>query len=351
MFFVQILLASPGGRTGATLLSNNKGCGSCHSSSATAGVAVAITGPLSLGAGLTGSYTVTVNGTSGSAGGVDIAASSGTLAPVSSNLKLSGSELTHVARTSVPSTYTFTLKAPAGPGTVTLYATGKDADMNSWNWAPNCVVTITGGVPPPASPALTAPANGLTGQSSSLTFAWTTTAGATSYRLQVSADSLFGSTFADDTTITGVSKTVSGFSPQKKYFWRVQARNVSGGGAFSSVWKFTTGAFTAVTEGMLQPRGYELAQNYPNPFNPGTMISYRLPSASRVTLVVFDLLGNEIATLARGAQGAGFYSVRFDASHLASGIYLYRLEAESLTDGPVSAPARFIETRRLILLR
>ncbi|MGA9116398.1 MAG: right-handed parallel beta-helix repeat-containing protein [Bacteroidota bacterium] len=88
------------------------------------------------------------------------------------------------------------------------------------------------------------------------------------------------------------------------------------------------------------PRAYALHQNYPNPFNPVTTISYEIPTQSRVTLALFDVLGREVATLARGVEEPGFRSVRFDAHGLASGVYYYRLKAGD-----------FVATRRLIVLR
>ena len=77
----------------------------------------------------------------------------------------------------------------------------------------------------------------------------------------------------------------------------------------------------------LIPKSYNLSQNYPNPFNPGTVINYQLPQASKVVLKVYDILGNEIITLVDGYKAAGSYSVTFDASNLASGIYIYELKS------------------------
>jgi photosystem II stability/assembly factor-like uncharacterized protein len=77
------------------------------------------------------------------------------------------------------------------------------------------------------------------------------------------------------------------------------------------------------------PEVYSLGQNYPNPFNPSTNISYQLPINSYVTIKVCDVLGREVATLVNSKQTTGSYTVEFNASNLASGIYFYRLVANS----------------------
>ncbi|MEX0748104.1 MAG: T9SS type A sorting domain-containing protein, partial [Rhodothermales bacterium] len=74
------------------------------------------------------------------------------------------------------------------------------------------------------------------------------------------------------------------------------------------------------------PDDYTLQQNYPNPFNPSTEISFALPIAGDIRLVVYDGLGRPVDVLASGSFPAGSHTVRFDASALASGIYVYRLE-------------------------
>jgi len=90
----------------------------------------------------------------------------------------------------------------------------------------------------------------------------------------------------------------------------------------------------------LVPEKFELAQNYPNPFNPVTTIQYSIPDRSNVTLKVYDVLGRELATLVNEEKDRGIYSINFDASALASGMYLYRLQAGS-----------FIETKKMILIK
>jgi hypothetical protein len=74
---------------------------------------------------------------------------------------------------------------------------------------------------------------------------------------------------------------------------------------------------------------YSLLQNYPNPFNPATTIRYNLAVAGKVSLKVYNVLGQEIAVLVNGVEGAGMKEVTFDGKELASGIYIYRLETES----------------------
>ena len=85
---------------------------------------------------------------------------------------------------------------------------------------------------------------------------------------------------------------------------------------------------------------YKLSQNYPNPFNPVTTIKYQFPERGFVTLKVYDVLGNEVATLVNEEKPAGGYEVEWNASDLPSGIYFYRMRA-----------GNFIDTKKLILLK
>jgi len=70
-----------------------------------------------------------------------------------------------------------------------------------------------------------------------------------------------------------------------------------------------------------------LYQNYPNPFNPITKIKYSVPTESIITIKVFDILGNEVKSLVSEKQEQGNYEIDFDGSNLASGIYLYQMQA------------------------
>jgi hypothetical protein len=80
-------------------------------------------------------------------------------------------------------------------------------------------------------------------------------------------------------------------------------------------------------ENMDRPVAFELEQNFPNPFNPETVISFALPEAVHVTLVVYDLMGREVERLVDEKRNAGYHRIRWDASRYSSGSYIYRIEA------------------------
>jgi hypothetical protein len=80
------------------------------------------------------------------------------------------------------------------------------------------------------------------------------------------------------------------------------------------------------------PAVFALHQNYPNPFNPVTNIKFDLPKQEEVSIVVYDIIGNEVAALVSQPLQAGYYEVQFNATNLASGVYLYRIKTNSFTD-------------------
>ncbi|MCK4813474.1 MAG: T9SS type A sorting domain-containing protein, partial [Candidatus Marinimicrobia bacterium] len=88
------------------------------------------------------------------------------------------------------------------------------------------------------------------------------------------------------------------------------------------------------------PRAFVLKQNYPNPFNPKTAISYLLTADSNVELSIYDITGRKITTLVNDYQGAGHYTLQFNASHLASGVYMYKINA-----------GRHSETKKMVVLK
>jgi predicted GH43/DUF377 family glycosyl hydrolase len=99
-------------------------------------------------------------------------------------------------------------------------------------------------------------------------------------------------------------------------------------------------AITGIDEVMHTPINYNLFHNYPNPFNPSTIIKYQIPASGLVTLKIYDILGNEVATLVNEEKAAGIYKIKFNASNLASGVYFYRITARN-----------FFSTKKFILLK
>jgi hypothetical protein len=228
------------GRTGRTRKTSTTGC-SCHGSAAS-GVIVTITGPDTVFVNQSASFTLTISGGPASGSGCDIAAKTGTLSPVSTTLKLSGTELTHKANTLMTSgsvTFQFSYLYATGPTIDTLYANGVSSNSSNtssgdqWNWAANKRVVV--------------------------------------------------------------------LTP------------------------------TSVTDEKNIPNNFILNQNYPNPFNPATNIKFSVANDGFVSLKVFNLNGQEVATLVNEQKSPGEYSSTWYASSLPSGVYYYRLQAGTFT--------------------
>jgi len=109
---------------------------------------------------------------------------------------------------------------------------------------------------------------------------------------------------------------------------------------YDGVWRVPLSIVTSVNPPSPAPSSFALEQNYPNPFNPSTVITYRLPANSAVTLNVYDVLGRKVQTLINAREAAGTHSVIFNASDLPSGVYLYRLQAGT-----------FVQTRKLSVVK
>jgi len=89
------------------------------------------------------------------------------------------------------------------------------------------------------------------------------------------------------------------------------------------------------------PTQFKLSQNYPNPFNPTTTIKFQIPSSQFVTLQIYSILGQKVATLLNGKQLAGIHTVNWNASDFTSGLYLYVLKTDK----------GYLETKKLVLLK
>ncbi|MEO8398309.1 MAG: T9SS type A sorting domain-containing protein [Ignavibacteriaceae bacterium] len=132
-------------------------------------------------------------------------------------------------------------------------------------------------------------------------------------------------TTSETSTYSYTDKDVKG-----KVFYRLKQIDLDGTFNLSPV----------VEVNSLQPVQYQLAQNYPNPFNPTTTITYSIPQDNFVTIKVYNVLGNEVATLVNEQITSGSHKIDFNANKLSSGVYYYTIKA-----------GNFVDTKKLILLK
>lgn len=237
---------------------------------------------------------------------------------------------------------TFTLPADLGPAI--LRYTWSVVAENSTGAGPASVSRSFGIATVPTAPTtattLLAPENEFRLPSIEATTVWTPVPGANRYDLQISVSNQFFSSFFRN-TFTDTTWTGAPFAQNRRYFWRVRAGNEGGWGPWSTVRSFVTGTVVSIDErGVELPTELTLHQNHPNPFNPSTVVAFGLPEASSIRLAVYDILGKEVAVLADGPFAAGWHQVRFDATGLATGMYLYRIQT-----------GQSVITRRMILLK
>ena len=164
-----------------------------------------------------------------------------------------------------------------------------------------------------------------------------------SYKIYVSTDSITFSEVASGEWVGDAKMKVVTFPPAQARYLKIEA--LSANNNFAAATEFEIGTETSTTgienrQGNSLPENFKLEQNYPNPFNPTTNIKYSIPQSGFVTLKVYNMLGQEVATLVNQQQKVGEYNVDFDASNLASGLYVY-----SLKSGDYSL------TKKMILLK
>jgi len=103
----------------------------------------------------------------------------------------------------------------------------------------------------------------------------------------------------------------------------------------------------SVEDDLTIPASFKLEQNYPNPFNPTTIIKFGVPERSNVVLIIYDILGSEVATLVNEEMDAGWFERSFNAVSLSSGVYIYRLEAVSIAE----QSEKFISIKKMLLIK
>ncbi len=198
---------------------------------------------------------------------------------------------------------------------------------------------------PPLAPLLVSPPNGSYNQTSTIRFIWNRPLFAATYRIQIALDSIFNSMVYNDSTLTDSTIVVANLLVNKYYWWRVNAKNSYGTSPYSSVWRFGTFPVGLKHTSSEIPDNFELYNNYPNPFNPVTKIKFDLPSVGQrhafdVRVVIYNILGREVAALVDQQLKPGTYEAEFDGSNYPSGVYFYTLTTETFT-----------QTRKMVLIK
>jgi hypothetical protein len=149
------------------------------------------------------------------------------------------------------------------------------------------------------------------------------------------------------TTDFGTTWTGAGYPSGTQALWATNIATGTNGcligwsaGATGTIVKLT-GIPVAVNNNNNEiPQVYMLNQNYPNPFNPNTTISFAIPKAGNVELKIYDVVGREVSVVVNEFRQAGNYSVNFDASNLASGVYVYSIKSGD-----------FIDSKKMVLIK
>ncbi|MEO8514750.1 MAG: cellulase family glycosylhydrolase [Ignavibacteria bacterium] len=219
-------------------------------------------------------------------------------------------------------------------------------DENDMHWK-----TVLAKFHAPPVPKILSPDNNVIVPQSPL-FTWDSMTAFTTYDLEISP--VHGSrenVFIKRGIITSFSFADSVLRGGESYSWRVRSKNPGGSPESCSEWSeprvFTIDSMNSgKNKTGIVSNEFVLAQNFPNPFNPTTSINYSIKTNSIVKLTVFDLLGREVSSLVNTTQFAGVHSAVFNAGNLASGIYIYRLEAN-----PIDGTNGFIEIKKMILIK
>ncbi len=143
-----------------------------------------------------------------------------------------------------------------------------------------------------------------------------------------------------------IGVNLTSLSPNTAYHFRAVARSADTT-TYGEDHVFLTKAVSGVPPEKQSPAAYALYSAYPNPFNPSTTIEYQLPATSRVRILIYNILGQLVATLADRVEQPGIKTVEWNASSIGSGVYFCRMEASSLS-GPAKS---FVAVRKLVLTK
>ncbi len=343
---------------------NGAGC-VCHTVERDTSVKVWIEGPDTLMIGQTGIYQMYLAGGPAQAGGYNVAGRFGTMVLTDSFSfwdYRSPNELTQAFPLVFPSPFDtiyweFGYTASDSSNSDTLYSCGLSIvydgipdSLDRWNFGPKFPVTIIQGTIPVELVSLTAEV-----KNNSVELKWITATELNNKGFEVQKSQRSNVKSQDWNTIAFIPG--KGTSAEKNYYSFVDKNNESGEYIYRLKQIDFNGSFTfseVVEVNLNSPFEIILDQNYPNPFNPSTKISWQSPVSSWQTLKVYDILGNDVATLVDEYRKAGSYEVEFNAVEtrrgvsLPSGIYFYQLR---LVDPSSSSGQNFVETKKMILAK
>ncbi|MCX7874598.1 MAG: T9SS type A sorting domain-containing protein [Melioribacteraceae bacterium] len=180
-------------------------------------------------------------------------------------------------------------------------------------------------IPLPDAPQLisAAPYQGRKGW---ITFKWKKVKNADEYDLQISYSPSFFTVIQSAST-KDTTTTLFGLDEGQTYYWRVQAKNISGAGPWSNY----SSVLVNIEEENI-PYKFCLYQNYPNPFNPLTTIEFEIPQEENVKLILYNSLGNEEAIILNEIKKPGKYSIGYSLDSYSSGVYFYKLQTKNFSD-------------------
>lgn len=218
------------------------------------------------------------------------------------------------------------------------------------SWSAARTLTTQGCSEPGSSPAHSLPTSNAVNECVNSRFQWGSVANTSDYTLEVSVNRTMSPVLRTTTTASTQYDYASPYlATSTKYYWHVRANNCDGPGSYSNTDSFTTRSNSepcvskmaiGPEEITIKPKEFLLAQNHPNPFNPKTEIKYELPQDVHVSVIVYDILGRQVAELVNEYQLAGAKVVSFEASSMPSGIYFYRIHA-----------GKFVNTKKMLLVR
>ncbi|HMQ81032.1 MAG TPA: cellulase family glycosylhydrolase [Ignavibacteria bacterium] len=222
----------------------------------------------------------------------------------------------------------------------------KFGDPDNMHWK-----TVLAKFHAPPVPGMIAPLNDAM-VSSAIVFSWDTMTAFTLFDLEIS---MINGSRLDVFVISDINQSTYTLAENtlqngERYSWRIRSKNPGGEPENNSSWSeprtFTVGSSSSEKHPIAGDKKNELSQNFPNPFNPSTRISYSLAVNSNVRLRIYDMTGREVASLVNDYMLNGVHSAEFNASQLASGVYIYKLDAV-----PADGSPAYTEIKKMILIK